>query len=80
MIFKEAVSAYTAATKGHKAASDAKPSPSRSSQTRGIWFLRDRQVRPDRSRQQERRQVCGVEQICQAQTICRPEACPRVKH
>lgn len=43
MIFKEAVSAYTAVAKGHKAASDAKPSPSRSSQTRGIWFLRDRQ-------------------------------------
>ena len=43
MIFKEAVSAYTAVAKGRKGASDAKPSPSRSSQARGIWFLRDRQ-------------------------------------
>jgi hypothetical protein len=42
MIFKEAVGAYTATAKIHKAAPDAKPSPSRSSEARGIWFLRDR--------------------------------------
>ena len=42
MDFKQAVSAYTEVATGRREASHAKPSPSRSSEARGIWFLRDR--------------------------------------
>lgn len=42
MDFKQAVSAYTQVANGRRGASEVKPSPSRSNEARGIWFLRDR--------------------------------------
>jgi hypothetical protein len=42
MNFKEAVLAYRAAVKGRAGTGAGKPSPSRSNEARGIWFLRAR--------------------------------------
>ena len=42
MNFKEAVRAYMTIARNHRSAPNAKPSPSRSNQARGTWYLRDR--------------------------------------
>ena len=43
MNFKEAVRTYMTIARNHRSAPDAKPSPSRSNEARGTWYLRDRQ-------------------------------------